>query len=253
MTDMYDDEEIEVAPRPRTMKKPTPQPQTAEQYESWVAEEAEETAQGIEGPFAEAEAAPIHSGWTAGQKVMDSSSDYAQILKLENNIQIIKFVEDQPYANYRRHWVDRMTAKGPQKRAYTCLETVGKNCPLCAIGDRPQAVSAFNVVVVGDDGQVMLKTWDVGARVFNVLKAYANDPKIGPLSKGYFAVNKTGVKQNTQINVIPVRESALSDDYEITPPTEAEIRAAGRYDSSIIQIPKLSDLSEVAQEISDYD
>lgn len=245
MTDTYDDEEIEIAPRPRTMKKAPSQPITDEQ----VVEEEEELDQEV----SLADAVPIHSGWTAGQKVMDSSSDYAQILKLESNIQIIKFVEDQPYANYRRHWVDRMTAKGPQKRAYTCLETVGKSCPLCAIGDRPQAVSAFNTVVVGDDGQVMLKTWDVGARVFNVLKAYSNDPKIGPLSKGYFAVSKTGAKQNTQINVIPVRESALLEDYEITPPTEAEIRAAGKYDSSIIQIPKLSDLSEVAQEISDYD
>jgi hypothetical protein len=167
--------------------------------------------------------------------------------------QIIKFIEDQPYANYRRHWVDRMTAKGPQKRAYTCLETVGKTCPLCSIGDRPQAVSAFNVMLVGDDSQVMLKTWDVGARLFNVLKAYANDPKIGPLSKGYFAVSKTGAKQNTQMNVIPVRENALSEDYDITPPTAAEFKAAGKYDASIIQIPKKTDLEEIAQEISEYD
>jgi hypothetical protein len=242
----YDDEE-EIAPRPRTMKR-----SSAEEDVEDEVSEAPSVEESDEDETLEV-VAPIHSGWTAGQKVMDSSSDYAQVLKLETNIQIIKFIEDQPYANYRRHWVDRMTAKGPQKRAYTCLETVGKTCPLCSIGDRPQAVSAFNVMLVGDDSQVMLKTWDVGARLFNVLKAYANDPKIGPLSKGYFAVSKTGAKQNTQMNVIPVRENALSEDYDITPPTAAEFKAAGKYDASIIQIPKKTDLEEIAQEISEYD
>lgn len=236
----YDDDE-EITPRPRTMKTRS---EIVEDSAPVEQDEAEESSSDV---------APIRGGWTEGQKTMDSASDYAQVLKLESNIQIIKFIDDQPYANYRRHWVDRMTTKGPQKRAYTCLETVGKSCPLCAIADRPQAVSAFNVALIGDDGQVMLKTWDVGARLFNVLKAYANDPKIGPLSRGYFAVSKTGVKQNTQVNVIPVRESALSEDYEITPPTAAEIKTAGKYDSSIIQIPKKSDLDEIAQEISDYD
>lgn len=244
----YDDEE-EFTPLPRTMKRRT------EVVEDDLDDEEVETP-APRKPSDEDSASPemsIRGGWTEGQKTMDSASDYAQVLKLESNIQIIKFIDDQPYANYRRHWVDRMTTKGPQKRAYTCLETVGKTCPLCSIGDRPQAVSAFNVALIGDDGQVMLKTWDVGARLFNVLKAYANDPKIGPLSRGYFAVSKTGAKQNTQVNVIPVRESALSEDYEITPPTPAEVKAAGKYDSSIIQIPKKSDLEEIAQEISDYD
>jgi hypothetical protein len=238
----YDDEE-EIAPRPRTMKSPVSEAPTVD---TPVEQDDTEDEDEVVLP-------PIHSGWTAGQNVMDSSSGFAQILKLDTNIQIIKFVEDQPYANYRRHWVDRMTAKGPQKRAYTCLETVGKTCPLCSIADKPQAVSAFNVILLGDDGQGTLKTWDVGARLFNVLKAYANDPKIGPLSKGYFAVSKTGVKQNTQFNVIPVRENALEEDYEIAPLTPDDLRAAGKYDSSIIQISKKSELDEVAQEISDYD
>lgn len=242
--EQYDD--APVAPRvPRTMKRvPTveaeaPAPPSAdEDSEDWDSATL---------------AAPIHSGWTAGQKVMDSASGFAQILKLDSSIQIIKFLEDQPYANYRRHWVDRMGPQGPTKRAYTCLETVGKTCPMCGIGDRPQAVSAFNVALIGDDGQVLLKTWDVGAKLFNVLLAYSRDPKIGPLSKGFFAVNRTGAKQNTQYNVIPVRESSLRDDYEIDPPSPADLAAAGRYDASIIPIPKKTDLEEIAQEISDYD
>ena len=241
-----DDDDLKIGARPRTLKNTTPVVEDDEEEETLVVAPAGSSDD-------EGADLSIRGGWTEAQKTMDSSSDYAQVLKLESNIQLIKFTDDQPYANYRRHWVDRMTAKGPAKRAYTCLETVGKTCPLCAIADRPQAVSAFNVVLVGDDGQVLLKTWDVGARLFNVLKSYANDPKIGPLSKGYFAVSKSGSKQNTQINVIPVRENALLEDYDIAPPTAAEIKAAGKYDSSIIQVTKKSDLEEIAQEISDLD
>lgn len=241
----YDDD-APVTPRvPRTMKRAVPE---ADEVPVVISSD-EDTEEGDTA----AAAAPIHSGWTAGQKVMDSASGFAQILKLDTSIQIIKFLEDQPYANYRRHWVDRMGPQGPTKRAYTCLETVGKTCPMCGVGDRPQAVSAFNVALIGDDGQVLLKTWDVGAKLFNVLLAYSRDPKIGPLSKGFFAVNRTGAKQNTQYNVIPVRESSLRDDYDIDPPSPSELVAAGRYDSSIIPVPKKSDLEEIAQEISDYD
>lgn len=242
--DDYTDDDAPVAPRPRTMRNSAPEPEV---------EEAPAQRRNPVEDDAASEAAPIHAGWTAGQKVMDSSSDYAQVLKLDAQIQIIKFLEDQPYANYRRHWVDRMTQKGPSKRAYVCLETVGKSCPLCAIGDRPQAVSAFNVALLGDDGQLLLKTWDVGARLFNVLRAFAMDPKVGPLSRGFFAVNKTGARQNVQYNVIPVKEGSLSEDYDIVPPGPAEISRCGVYDASILQIPKRSELEEIAQELSDYD
>jgi hypothetical protein len=200
-----------------------------------------------------ANAEPIHSGWTAGQQVMDSSSAFAQALRLGENVQIIKFLEDQPYANYRRHWVDRQTPKGPSTIPFTCLESVGRDCPLCDIADRPQAVSAFNVVLVGDDGQVILRTWDVGARLFNVLKAYATDPKVGPLSKGYFAVSQTGKRSTTQTNVTPIRENRLTEDYEIPEPQPEALRKAGTYDSSIIRIPKRSELEEIAAEISEYE
>src|SRR5687768_15146102 len=125
----------------------------------------------------------VHGGWTEGQKQMDSASPFAQALKLAEQGQIIKFLDDKPYANFRRHWVDRTNpGQPPTRRAYVCPATVGKECPLCDIGDKAQAVSAFNVVVLGDDDQILHKTWDVGARLFQVLKAHNNDPKVGPLS-----------------------------------------------------------------------
>ena len=62
---------------------------------------------------------------------MASTSSYAQSLKLEDKSQVIKFLEDTPYANFRRHWVERTTKDGQTLRAYGCPKTVGKECPLC--------------------------------------------------------------------------------------------------------------------------
>lgn len=256
----------EVAPRVRTMKTAGSRPPVQEDPLAAVdpatligqdypdePEEDDEDSEDVGNVL------PIHSGWTAGQQIMDASASWAQPLKLDGNVQIIKFLDDQPYANYRRHWVERITPTGKSNRPYTCLETVGRDCPLCNIADRPQAVSAFNVVIVGDDGQVLLKTWDVGAKLFEVLKQYSKDPLVGPLTKGYFAVNQTGAGRGgrrggtTQTNVNTIKPGRLEEDYGITEPTPDLIKRAGRYDPSIIQIPKRSELEEVAAEIADLD
>lgn len=195
----------------------------------------------------------LRRGWSAGQQTMDSGSPFAQALKLENQIQIIKFLEDEPYVSYTRHWVKRSGPQGSVNRPYVCLGSVGKDCPLCEIGDRPQTVSAFNVALVGDDGEVSLKTWDVGVRIFGTLKSFGSDPKIGPLSRGFFAVSKTGKGNNAQTNTIPIRASYLSEEYDIEPPSAEALEKIGLYDTEDVQIPKLSDLETVADELADSD
>jgi len=199
----------------------------------------------------------IHGGWTDGQKQMDASSPFAQALKLEEKAQIIKFIDDTPYANFRRHWVDRASSQqggGTIRRAYVCPGSVDKDCPLCDIGDRAQAVSAFNVVVLGDEGQLLLKTWDVGARLFQVLKAYSTDPKIGPLSRYYFLVNKTGKMSNAQTNVTPIKTNALAEDWDVDPADPDELASIKPYTPEILDIPSRKTLNEIAAEIADeYD
>lgn len=203
----------------------------------------------------DSDSSPVLGGWTQGQREMDSTSTFAQAFKPDADMQIIKFLDDSPYANYRRHWIERMGQQGLYKRPYTCLQTVDRECPLCQIGDRPQAVSSFNIVVIGDEGQVLLKTWDVGARLFNTLKGYNTDPRTGPLTKGFFGVNKTsagGSKQGgtTNINVAPIGPAAAREDYGIVAPTPEMLAKAGKYDATIVEIPKVSDLREIATEMA---
>lgn len=200
---------------------------------------------------AEPAASKLRGGWTDAQKQMDSTSDYAQALKLEEKSVFIKFLDDTSYVNYRRHWVERSTAAGKSLRAYTCLQSIDKPCPVCDVGERAQAVAAYNVALIGDDGQVLLKTWDVGPRLFNVLKGYANDPRIGPLSRGYFMVSKTGKKGTVQHNVSHVSKTALREDHDIEPPTQEELDTLVKYTPEVVQIPSVKTMRELAEELAD--
>ena len=195
----------------------------------------------------------IRGGWTEGQRQMDSTSKFAQTLRPEEKSQVIKFLDDSPYANFKRHWIKRRTKDGETNRPYTCPRTFDndKPCPLCEAGDKPQAVAAFNVALVGDDGQVLLKSFDTTPRTFNQLKGYSNDRKIGPLTKGYFLVNKTGERGTSFTGVHPVAASSLEEDYDTTPPDQAELDRLERYDPSIIDPVDMKTLRELAEEIVD--
>ena len=203
----------------------------------------------------EAGTSSIRRGFSAARQVADSTSSFAQNFKLTEQIQVIKFLEeDGPYASYTRHWVERAGANGQRtSRSYNCLKNWGKTCPVCEAGDKAQAVTAFNVALIGDDGVPMLKTWDCGPKLLNILENYARDPKVAPLSKGYFLVSKSGKGGTTNYQITPVKAHSLVDDYDINPPTPAELEKLGLYDSEIITMPKTKDMADIAAEIADYD
>lgn len=194
----------------------------------------------------------VRSGWSAGEQMIDATSQFAQNFKPEKDVQIIQFLDEAPYASYSRHWIERTVQGRKQTRTYTCLETVGEACPLCdTYGDRPQATSAFNIALISDDGTPVLKSWDVGVRIFKQLKGFNSDPKIGPLTKGYYAVSRTGQGNNSTTNVIPVRGSTLEEDFDTPEPPKGAIAELKPYDGDIIEIPKRSALQELADELVD--
>ena len=202
----------------------------------------------------------IRDGWSAGKQTMDATSSYAQAFKPEKDMQIIKFLDDKPYANWRRHWVERQGAQGMVKRPYACPQTVGKDCPLCNVGDKVQGVSSFNVALLGDDGVPILKTWDVGVKLFNVIANYHADPKVGPITKGYFGVSQSGggggrgKGGQVQTNVNPISPTALKADYDTPVPSAAELGRLQKYTIDIIEFAKRGELEEVAAELaSEYD
>lgn len=190
-------------------------------------------------------------GWSAGEETQQSTSNFAQSFRLTEQQQVVKFLEDDPYVNYTRHWIERSTPTGRQSRSYTCLKTFKQVCPLCEAGDKPQAVSSFNIAVIGDDGVPMLKSWDCGPKLFGILKGHAGDPKVAPLTKGYFLASRTGKMGTVNYQVIPIKPRSLEEDYEIEPPTQAELDRLDKWDRDVVSRPKTKDLEAVAAEIAD--
>ena len=199
----------------------------------------------------------VKRGNAEAQRQMDSTSSYAQAFKPDDKGGIIKFLEDEAYASFKRHWINRSTKDGQTTRAYTCMRSfVGENgkpldCPLCEIGDKPQAVAAYNIAICAEDGTLAVKSWDMGAKVFNLAKAYADNPRIGPLTKNFYFVSKTGSRQQVQYNMIPVKATALEEDYDVPVPSEAALSALDLYTEDIVQVTPKKELRELAEELVD--
>ena len=230
-------------PSKRVAKAPT-NGHADEEDEREETEEAEEKSA--------AKAAKLRGGWTEGQRQNESTSSFAKSFRPEEKLTAIKFLQDAPYVSYRRHWVDSVNDGGQKTtRAYVCPQSFDDPCPLCEVGDKAQAVNSFNIAIIGDDGQVLLRSWDVGVRVFNVLKGYSADAKVAPLSKLFYLVSKTGTKTSTQYNVVPVRAASLEEDYDVPVPEQAEFDRLEPYTPEIIQVEPARKLRELAAELTE--
>ena len=195
--------------------------------------------------------ADLRSGWTAAQETIDSTSTWAVTFKPATQTQVIKFLQQMPFASFRRHWIQRLAGR----RAYTCLQSFNRDCPLCDVGDRASAVSSFNIAVCGDDGEATLRAWDCGVRITQTLKTFANDQKVGPLDKRslYFAVSKTESSNRQQANtlVTPARERDLLEDYGIPPLSDDDIERLleKAYTNEVVQMNTVKELQAIADEL----
>jgi hypothetical protein len=219
-------------------------------------EEPADSTEYLQAPPEETDGDLIRGGWGASQETIDSTSSYAQTFKPTKDTQIVRFLEGKPYASFRRHWMDRV---GIGKRAYTCYQSVGRDCPLCDVGDKPGAVTAFNIAVCADDGEVVLKSWECGVKITQQLKTYSNDPKIGPLDRTglYFAVSKSEATQRQQVTTMvnPVRERDMQEDWNTPPPTDAAIERIKQaaYTAEIVDVAPRQVMDEVAAEFAGDD
>jgi len=187
----------------------------------------------------------IKRGWGAADQVKNADSPFAQRLKVSEEPIIIKFLEDEPFASYRQHWLERSGQK-----SFTCIADIDeRGCPLCDMGNRPSTRFAFNVALLSD-GEPSIKSYEVGPRVIDQLKNFHTDPRQGPLTKHYWAVSRTGKGTTSATNHQMVKERDLEDEWNVQPISEAEMRSLMKsiYSPDIIQIPKRKDLLAIAAE-----
>lgn len=201
-------------------------------------------------PAPKAGARVIRSGWGAVEQAKNADSAFAQRLKLTEDPIIIKFLEDEPYATYRQHWLER-----PGQKSFTCIADIDPSgdCPLCKSGNRPSTRFAFNVVLLSSDMEPLVKSYEVGPRVIDQLKNFHTDPRQGPLSKHYWAVSRSGKGATSSTNHQLVKERDL-DEWNIDALDERDLKVLLKqaYTPDIIQIPSRKDLMKIViEELSD--
>lgn len=205
----------------------------------------EEDTEESEAPRAPINRKAIRRGWGNAEEAKSKGSPFADRLKIEGEVQVIRFLESEPYTSYHFHWIERQGQK-----SYTCIDKLDpKGCPLCQAGDRPQARFAFNVALLDTAGEPILKALEAGVRVMDQLKNFHTNQTTGPIDKHYWAVSRSGKGTSSQTNFNMVRERDLGE-YNLAPIDDDEMAdMMGRlYDESIVPIPKRKTLADVAAE-----
>lgn len=191
----------------------------------------------------------LRGGWGQVDAMKSADSNYAQRLKVSEEVQIIKFLDDEPFAAWHQHWVER-----DGQKSFICLRDLEeRGCPLCEIGARPSQRVSFNVALLTVGTKPVVRSFEVGPRVVDQLRNLNKAPQTGPLTKHYWAVSRTGKGATTSYNLQVVRERDLKEEWSIDPITEEgmpKLREE-RYDASIIKVPTYADLLAIAAEAMD--
>lgn len=205
-----DDTEEEPAPRPRRRQpvaedeeeEPAPRKRRAE-----VDDDDDEPA-----PAAKKTGLPpgVRVGDEGVAKTMASRGSGADRVRLDKEPILIKFLEPENFVNFSQHWVP--SGPGQPDRPYICF---GLECPICDVGDRPTTTILYNVLEVSDADGPRHKILQIGTRANQALTEVAEDRKTGKPNRmrDYYAVSRSGVKQQSQTNFRPVKGRDLEDDW----------------------------------------
>jgi|GEM_PF-1900575 hypothetical protein len=159
----------------------------------------------------------VQSGWDAAEKLVTNLAEFPTEYKHSETFQLVRFIDQTgPFANYRQHFLKEKTEG---RRSYVCI---GDNCPLCLkLGDKPETKRAFTIVNLTAkpyQRQMLIAT----PRLYKTLHAGEFSPQ-GPLTRNYWALSRTGQKQQTVYNLMAVKGRDLAEDWALN---EAEVEGA---------------------------
>jgi len=199
----------------------------------------------------------IRVGMTGAEETRKSGGG-ADFITLSSEPVLIKFLEDAPFVSYRQHWVSM--GSGQSDRPYTCI---GTECPLCALADPSIATFSFNVLHLSGADVPKLKILKMGTKAFQALKETATDRVSGKvlLTRGFWAVHRSGKNQQSQTNFRPVKERDIQDDWEEVLeqvaldelPGYVKRAKAHCYDYTVVQVATKKQLQEMAKYLADDD
>lgn len=188
----------------------------------------------------------VQSGWGAADTVLNpkKTTNYPTDFKFSADNQLVRFLNDEPFAIYEQHWIDAITSG---KRSFVCL---GDDCPLCIrLGDKPRGRFAFNILVLSD-GEPSHQILTAGPMLARQLQTANSDPRRGPLSKYYWAISRQGIAASTQYTLDRVKAADLVDEWELDPQEiDAISSKVTPYDKSVIYLSPREELLEVSTKL----
>jgi hypothetical protein len=188
----------------------------------------------------------VQAGWgaaAAALKPKQAAGDYPTDFRFSEQAALVRFLEDEPFAVYDQHWIDRTEGK----RSFVCL---GEDCPLCTIaGDKPRPKFAFNIIVLSD-GEPNVQIMTAPPSFARQLQAANDDPRRGPLTKFYWAIARTGSGNTTQYTLDRVRATDLAEEWELdADDIDAFASTAITYDKSVVYVSPREELLKLARQL----
>lgn len=189
----------------------------------------------------------VQSGWGAASAVLKPKKevgDYPTDFRFSEQSQLVRFMDDEPFAVYEMHWIDAIKEG---RRSFVCL---GDECPLCTIlGDKPRAKFAFNIIVLSD-GEPNVQIMTAPPSFARQLQAASEDSKRGPLTKYYWAIARTGSGNTTQYTLDRVRATDLAEEWELdSEEIDTFATTAIGYDKTAIYVSPREDLLVTARKL----
>jgi hypothetical protein len=187
----------------------------------------------------------VQQGWDAFDSlVQENSSEFPTDFKFSESPQLVKFLEDQPFASYEQHWIER--PKG--KKSFVCI---GETCPMCdIIGDKPRGKFAFNVLVLSGEAQGVQIMTAPPSLARQIKKAH-DDERKGPLSKEFWEVSRLGSGPTTQYTLNFVRGRDLAEEWKLSADDVQELVAAAvPFTAEVIRETPRSEMLEVARSVA---
>lgn len=164
-------------------------------------------------------------GWSGAKRIREETSDYADRFKLdEKEWQLIAFMEDDPFDSAGRHFLNGIQGQ----RSFICPGKKGPyKCALCGVGDKAMPITYFNILYFeGDELKPVLKVWEAGPGYTTSIETQIDSRAVdGHLSSVYFEVKgkkSASGKGATTLEINPIRERDLLDEWNIEPLTEEE-------------------------------
>lgn len=196
------------------------------------------------------------TGW-GGADELNQGNDFVKSLSFKNEAHrdgsmqyfIVKFLDEEPYANVRIHWLNER--KG--KKSFVCI---GDDCPLCDVGAEAKSEYRFNLAVF-TDAEPVLRSYHAGWKIYKKIKALAESRMTAPLPRRTYVLSRTGEKwHEIEYDITKITDEELEEAYpEIYIPTAEEIAELTCYTLADVEkeYSTIEELEEVAAEILEGD